>query len=582
MPELQLLSNGTYHLRVMASGHGASCWEGLAVMRWCEDATRDSGGTRLLVRVDAAPDAGSTAAQRAWLPSGTSGHDFHDGRAIVWWRDEDLEMRSELAVSVDDAVELRHVVFTNTCTRRLSLSATSYGEIVLCPPATDSAHPAFNKLFVETEIDPALQAILATRRPSTPADPTPWLLHTALTSGAPAGAVSFETDRKRFIGRGRDADHPQALDDGAALSGTAGAVLDAVAAIRVPFVLEPGAAITIDWFTGVAATRATCVALLRKVRCAGAAKQILEQGGNYRSTVLRTLAASDADARIGQRMAASILTATAALRAGAGVIEKNSRGQSDLWRFGISGDLPIVLLQLSGPAPSAIAQQMVRLHAYWHAFGLGSELAILCATSASGVTGLFDQVRQQLESGPGALLAGKPGGIFVLDDATLEVGDRILLQSAARIVVSDADTLDQQLARFQIEAGRTAFDPFAATPTPECMEQAPPGDLVASNGFGGFTPDGREYVITTSAQRMTPAPWVNVIANPDFGTLVSESGSATTWSENAHEFRLTPWSNDPVRDPHTEALYIRDEASGHYWSPTLLPTRAAGNYTTRH
>ncbi|MEO8835990.1 MAG: cyclic beta 1-2 glucan synthetase, partial [Caldimonas sp.] len=581
MPELQLLSNGSYHVTVTAPGLGASRWEGLAVTRWRADATLDPGGTRCLVRRDAAPSDGPTAAQRS--VAATSGHDFRDGRALVWTCDEDLETRSEFAVSLDDPVELRRVVFTNHGDRRMALSATSYAEIVLSPPATDSAHPAFSKLFVETAIDPQLQAILATRRPSTPADPTPWLFHTALISGAAAGAVSFETDRMRFVGRGRDAADPQALDDGAALSGNAGAVLDAVAAIRVPFVLEAGASITIDWLTGVASTREACAALARTFREAGAAKKILEQAGAYRRKVLGTLATSDADALLYQRMAASVIVPTAELRADPGVIEKNRRGQSNLWGFGISGDLPLVLLELARPELSPVVRQMVQAQAWWKAFGLQSELAILCASSTKGAPGLFDRVRQQIESGPDADRVGKPGGIFVLDDTTLDEGDRTLLRSVARIVVNDAGELAAQLASHSGDAEAAApIEGSATTTTPEPPGRALPGDLFAFNGYGGFSPDGREYVITASAARMTPAPWVNVIANPEFGTLVSESGSATTWSENAHEFRLTPWSNDPVSDPNTEAFYIRDDASGRYWSPTLLPTRAAGAYTTRH
>jgi cyclic beta-1,2-glucan synthetase len=573
MPELQLLSNGSYHVMVAASGHGTSRWEGLAVTRWNEDATLDPGDARCHIRDHASP---------AMRPAATGWHDFRDGRAIIWWRDDDLETRSELAVSLDDPVELRRVVLTNLGDQRRTLSATSYAEIVLSPSSTDSAHPAFSKLFVETAIDPDLQAILATRRPSTPADPTPWLFHTALVCDAAAGTLSFETDRMRFIGRGRDASDPQALDEGGALSGTAGAVLDAVAAIRVPFVLEPGASIAIDWLTGVATTREACIALLRKVRDAGVAKQFLDQAGDYGRSDLRTLATSDADALIYQRMAASLIYATAPLRADASVIERNRRGQSGLWGFGISGDLPIVLLRLACPEPSAITKQMVQAQAYWNAFGLRCELAVLCAPSPDGEPTLFDQVRLQIGAGDEAGRVGKPGGIFVLDEAALDEGDCILLQSVARVVVTDADTLAAQLESRPVDAGPAAVDGLAKMPPPEVARGEPPGSLPAGNGFGEFTPDGREYVITTSATRMTPAPWVNVIANPDFGTLVSESGSATTWSENAHEFRLTPWSNDPVSDPNTEAFYIRDDASGRFWSPTVLPTRAAGAYVTRH
>ena len=582
MPELQLLSNGSYHVTVTDAGHGYSVWRDLAVTRWRADSSLDGGGTRCYVREHAAPGEASTAVQNGLRASGTMEHDFCDGSAVVTRRNEALETRIEFAVAVDNPVELRRVVITNHSNRRLTLTATSYAEIVLSPPATDSAHPAFSKLFVQTEIDSLLQAILATRRRSTPGDPTPWLFHFALIGGSAGGTQSFETDRMRFIGRGRDTSDPQVLDDGAPLSGTTGPVLDAVAAIRIPFVLESGASITIDWLTGVAATREACVELARKFRHAVAVERILEQGGAYRRSTLRTLAVSEADASLYQRMAESIIYATPELRADANLIAQNSRGQTGLWGFGLSGDLPIVLLKMSGSEPFVVLNQMLQAQAWWNAFGLRCELAVLCAGSADGKPSLFDQVVQEVKAGSGTGRVGQPGGIFVLDDATLDEGDRILLQSVARIVVTDTDTLAAQVANRMDIARSASGDGGVNTPTVEMANLALPDDLFGDNGYGGFTADGREFVITTSTTRMTPVPWVNVIANPDFGTLVSESGSAATWSENAHEFRLTPWSNDPVSDLNTEAFYIRDETSGGFWSPTLLPTRAAGAYTTRH
>jgi cyclic beta-1,2-glucan synthetase len=582
MPELQLLSNGPYQAAVTRSGHGYSRWEGMAVTRWREDATTDPCGTLCYVRDDAHQCTWSTMLQPGLPQPDACGHDFSEGRATFWRRDQGIESRSEIAISPDDPVELRRVVFTNRGDRRRTLCATSYAEIVLSPSPTDSAHPAFSKLFIETEFDPELDAILATRRPSTPADPTPWLFHTALIEGSTAADLTFETDRMRFIGRGRNTDDPQALDNGDALSGTAGAVLDVVAAIRVPFVLEPGASIAIHWLTGIATTREACVALARKVREAGATRQMLEQAGSYRRAILRTLAISDSDALVYQRMAASLVLASADLRAESHVIERNRRGQSSLWAFGISGDLPIVLLHLAGPQPSGVLDQMVQAQAYWNAFGLRSELAVLCAPSPGGDPTRFDRIRRQAGSGAGASRVGRPGGIFVLDGSKLDDGDRILLQSVARIVVNDDEELARQLQQRLHAAAPAASQEPVRTPAPDRPVAEAPAAPLASNGFGDFSPDGREYVIATSAARMTPAPWVNVIANPDFGTLVSETGSATTWSENAHEFRLTPWSNDPVSDPNTEAFYIRDDVSGRFWSPTVLPTRTTGPYTTRH
>lgn len=557
MHELQFHSNGSYHVLVTPNGHAYSRWGDMAVTRWRADATLDDGGARCYLR-DHTPQSNGASSN------------------------QDIETHTQIAVSPDDAVELRRMVITNAGNQRRVFSATSYAEIVLAPPATDAAHPAFSKLFIETEVEQQWQAILATRRPSTSDDPTPWFFHTVLVNHSTTGALTFETDRMRFIGRGRDASDPQAMDDGAELSGTTGPVLDAIAAIRVRFCLEPGDSITIDWLAGIANTRESCAALLHKVRDHGSIAHIMESAGEYRHKLLQRLETRDADALLYQRMAASLVYVTPQFRANANVVAQNNRGQSGLWGFGISGDMPVVLLHLTGPESTAITHQMVRCQAYWNAFGLRCELAVLCGPPPNGGPSLFEQVREQVKAEVEPSRIGKPGGIFVLDEKALDAGDRILLQSVAKIKVTDDEPLSSQIPkRAAFGATAAVYEPVAE-PNSESVHRVAPMGLHDDNGFGGYSPDGCEYVITTSAARMTPAPWVNVIANPHFGTLVTESGSATTWSENAHEFRLTPWSNDPVSDPNTEAFYIRDEASGNFWSPTLLPTRAAGEFTTRH
>jgi cyclic beta-1,2-glucan synthetase len=581
MPDIQLLSNGAYHVMITEAGGGYSRWKGLAIMRWREDAAHDPWGTFCYLRDETCEASWSTTLQPSWRPPDDCGHDFAAGHTTFLRFDHDIEARTEIAISGDADVELRRLIVTNHSDQKRTLSATSYAEIVLAPAATDSTHPAFSKLFIQTEIDPELEAILATRRASTPDDPTPWLFHLARLRSVEASSLSYETDRKRFIGRGRSSVDPQALDSGAPLSGSAGPVLDAVAAIRVPFILEPGASVTIDWITGVAATREACVKLARTVCDERASAAILEQAGAYRATTLQALQASDADALTYARIAAAILYADRGLRADANVIAQNRRGQSDLWKFGISGDVAIVLLCLSDPERLDLVRQLVQAHAYWQAHGLASELAILCAPGTDREPTLISQVRELLGSSPGAASLDKPGGIVVLDDAQLDAGDQILLQSAARVVVHDtAETLADQVMRRYAAADAVRA---GSRPTPSswagARSHAAGNEIPADHGF---TPDAREYVITASTAQMTPAPWVNVIANPDFGTVVSESGSATTWSENAHEFRLTPWSNDPVSDANTEAFYIRDETSGRFWSPTLLPAPGAGQYVTRH
>ncbi|HEV2220019.1 MAG TPA: cyclic beta 1-2 glucan synthetase, partial [Casimicrobiaceae bacterium] len=599
MSSVRLLSNGTYHVMVTAAGSGYSRCRGLAVTRWREDSALDPWGTFCYLRDSVDGTVWSTTMHPTSRRPDACETGFDSGAATFSRRDYGLETRSEIAVSPVDPVELRRVRLTNLSGRRRSLSATSYAEVVLAAAGTDSAHPAFSKLFVETGIDPALRAIFATRRPSAPGDPTPWLFHLARVCDSEATGVSYETDRMRFIGRGRSTADPAALCGDTALSGSAGPVLDAVAAIRAAFTIEAGASFTIDWITGITESRDACTALARNYQDAEPAQRILERAGMYRQGTLQRLRASDSDALLYERMAASIIHAGAALRSDARVIEKNRRGQSGLWGFGISGDLPIVLLRVTDPVPIDLVRQMLSAHAYWRAFGIETDLVIIGATPDDRASTAFQRIKQLLGSGSDAEVLDRPGGTFVLDDARLDDGDRILLQTVARVSIDDSGgTLVEQLDRAGSAAGTAsaaratgaiavsspgAVDPAIRTDRGAGAANSAQGnDLLAFNGLGGFTPDAREYVIAMSAAQMTPAPWVNVLANPEFGTLVSESGSATTWSENAHEFRLTPWSNDPVGDPNTEAFYIRDEATGRYWSPTLLPTCGVTPYVARH
>ncbi|MEO8626798.1 MAG: hypothetical protein ABI612_01665 [Betaproteobacteria bacterium] len=596
MRKVKLLSNGNYHVMITATGSGYSRWKEIAVSRWREDATLDHWGAFCYLRDCADATVWSTTVQPTLQRPDACETSFSVGAAIFTRQDHEIETRTEIVVSPDEDVELRRVRITNLSGQHRTLTATSFAEIVLATPSSDSAHPAFSKLFVETEIEPELHAIFATRRPSAPDDPTPWFFHLALVPDPSVAKISYETDRMRFIGRGHSTVDPEALRGDAPLSGHAGPVLDAVAAIRVPIVLQAGASFTIDWVTGIAASRSDCAALARKYRNPESTQRILDRAAQYQKTMLQRLHACDADALLYERMAVSLIYAVATLRADARVIAQNRRGQSNLWGFGISGDVPVVLLQMTNPERLDLVRQLVQAQTYWSAYGITTELMIISAQPDGRPPTLFEQIKELVSAGPGAARLGKPGGIFVGDNGKLNDGDRILLESVARVVLTDvASTLAKQLDQ-RCDAESTLPVAHSATTkvlrarnrntntvSTQTVAAGPQGaDLLSFNGLGGFTPDAREYVITTSAVQMTPAPWINVLANPDFGTLVSESGSASTWSENAHEFRLTPWSNDPVEDPNTEAFYIRDDASGHFWSPTPLPTRSELPYVTRH
>ena len=594
IPEVQLLSNGRYHVMITNAGGGYSRWKDLAVTRWREDSTRDNWGTFCYIRDAESGKFWSTAYQPTLQPPENYEVIFSEGRAEFRRRDHGIETYTEIVVSPEDDIELRRTRITNGSRTRRTIEITSYAEVVLASSASDALHPAFSNLFVQTEIIPERQAILCTRRPRSLDEPSPWMCHLMTVHGADIGTISYETDRLQFIGRGRTAADPQAMSgsgarqgmhDAVALSGSEGSVLDPIVAIRCRLTLGPEESATIDMVSGIGDTRNVCLALVEKYQDRRLADRVFDLAWTHSQVVMRQLNATEADAQLYGRLANSILYANSSLRADPSDLIKNRRGQSGLWGYAISGDLPIVLLQIGDPANIDLVRQLVQAHAYWRSKGLAVDLVIWNEDRAGYRQVLHEQIMGLIAAGVEAHVIDRPGGIFVRPAEQISNEDRILLQSVARAIITDRRGLlaDQITRRGHVEITVPRLTP-TRTRRPEPVPSAalPRHDLTFFNGIGGFASDGREYVITTAQGQGTPAPWVNVLANPHFGTVISESGQAYTWSENAHEFRLTPWHNDPVSDASGEAFYLRDEERGHFWSPTPLPSRGATPYVSRH
>ncbi|MGP1676815.1 MAG: GH36-type glycosyl hydrolase domain-containing protein [Burkholderiales bacterium] len=600
-PEVQLLSNGRYHVMVTNAGGGYSRWKDLAVTRWREDTTRDNWGTFCYIRDVAGGEFWSNTHQPTLKRAETYEAMFSEGRAEFRRRDLDFDTHTEIVVSPEDDIELRRVRITNRARMRRTIEVTSYAEVVLAVPAADALQPAFSNLFVQTEIIGERQAILCTRRPRSIEEHAPWMFHLMAVHGAETAEVSYETDRTRFIGRGCTVAAPQALGDSAALSGSQGSVLDPIVAIRYRITLEPEQVATIDMVTGIDETRDAALNLAGKYRDRHLADRVFELAWTHSQVTLRQINADEADAQLYGRLASSVIYANSSLRADASVLIKNRRGQSGLWGYAISGDLPIVLLQIGDLANIDLVRQLVQAHAYWRLKGLTVDLVIWNEDRAGYRQLLQDQIMGLIAVGLEAHVMDRPGGIFVRPAEQISNEDRILVQSVARAIVSDRrgalaeqinwrGFIERRVARTE-QGGLRGFAErriprFVPTrpyrPDVATAATSPRRDLLFYNGLGGFTPDGREYVITTAHGQVTPAPWVNVLANPHFGSVVSENGMAYTWSENAHEFRLTPWGNDAVSDSSGEAFYLRDEESGHFWSPAPLPSRGATAYVSRH
>jgi cellobiose phosphorylase len=586
IPEVHLLSNGRYHVMLTNAGGGYSRWQDLALTRWREDPTRDAWGMFFYIR--------DTVTHDIWSPMHhpTGGRfsryevNFMQGTAEYGAERNGIQTVLRVAVSAEDDLELRRLTVTNLSDRLRVLEVTTYAEVVLAPSSAEAAHPVFSGLFVEAETVPEKSAIFFSRRCRTVTENWPCLFHLFLCRGPGVPAPGFETSRERFLGRGRTTARPAAVEAGGLLTPPVGAPLDPVAAIRHRIVLKPGAAVILDAVLGVGATREAAASLVDKHLDSRIAERVFDVAWTHSQILLHQLKASEADAQLYGRLAGSLLYANRRYRASPTLIARNTKGQSALWSYAVSGDRPILLLRISDEASLALVRRLIQAHSYWRHKGLEVELVIWAETYAGYRQSLFDAIVAAVHAGTVAKVLDQPGGIFVRNIDQVAEEDRLLFQAVARIVINDrSGTLETQVDRQRREIPLPA--PLRPTRAPERVEPAAanpaPRQLLFSNGIGGFTEDGREYVIVMPPGVTTPAPWANVLANPDgFGSVITERGSSYTWAENAHEFRLTPWSNDPVSDPGGESFYLRDEETGVFWSPTPGPATGRTPYVCRH
>jgi cyclic beta-1,2-glucan synthetase len=606
-PAVQLLSNGRYHGLLTHAGGGYSRHRDMAITRWREDGTRDHWGSFCYLRDVQSGEFWSTSLQPTCVPVDQYEAIFSDAKAEFRGRRRGYESHLEIAISAEDDIELRRLRLSNRSRHTRTIEITTYAEVVLAPAIADELHPAFSNLFVQSQIVREKQALLCTRRPRAHDEVPPWMFHLVAVHDADIREISYETDRARFLGRGNTPRAPCALTEQDALSDSEGSVLDPIVAIRCRIDLAPGQTASVDMVYGVGVDREACIGLIDKYRDRRLADRVFDLAWTQSQVVRRQINASQADAQLYERLAGLIVYAHPLLRADARILLQNQRGQSGLWGHAISGDLPLVLLQISDAEHIELVRQMVQAHAYWRLKGLRADLVIWNESQAGYRQQLQDLILGMVSADPETNVLDRPGGIFVRQGHQMSQEDRILLQSVARVIIHDQHgSLAAQIGRREPpgwilppllaaaagESRAEPADPAAAAGLAVSSDladggaarpvDAAPGARLHANGIGAFTADAGEYVIDIREGSPTPAPWSNVLANDGLGTVVSESMAGYTWFENAHEFRLTPWHNDPVADSGGEAFYLRDEDTGYVWSPLPLPRRGRGAYRTRH
>ncbi len=603
IPQVNLLSNGSYNVLISNMGGGYSTWRDINLTRWQPDGVLDPWGTWIYIQESGKnPEHEGQFWSASQQPIPGSAEDVqvtYFAHMVIFHRTvNDITSTLEITVAPDDPVEIRRIHLINNNDHLRNLRLTSYGEVILGPQADDTRHPAFNKMFIQSEFVPELNLQIFMRRSRSNQEKSIFMGHMLVVEGSRVIA-RHEADRNRFIGRDHSLVNPVALTSAGYLTGTTGATLDPIFSLGQEIELDAHAGVNLAYLTFAGESREAVIELAKRYRSWTLVEHSFHQA-NIASQAwmgkqeINTLAFKDT-----LQVLSALIYSFKAVRALPETIAANSLGQPGLWRFGISGDFPILLVEVDNPKQIDLVREALQVHRFLRTRRFMLDIVILNRQPTDYGAELNGMLYRLVSKIKGEEWLQQRGGIYILYGDQMQPDERTLLQTAAKVLlVGSNGSLDDQMPGYSIQVHHLPeFTPTQPPINPEEAAHVPYtyplkeiGDLQFYNGYGGFSANGREYVIDWNARfdsleapRMaTPAPWVNVIGYPEFGFMVSEAGSQCTWALNSGENRLTPWSNDPVRDPTGEALYLRDEETGEVWTPTPLPGGAKQPYRTTH
>lgn len=583
IPETHLLSNGAYSLMITNSGTGYSKIDNMLIYRWKEDVTRDNKGTFFYIRnVNSNDYWGAT-----FEPCKSTGDKYEVtfalDKAEFLRKDGNIETRTEVAVSNEDNCETRRLNITNHSEHSRIIEITSYSEITLTTYSSDIVHPAFSNLFISTEFIDSLNCIIANRRVRQRNAKQPWVMETISVYGEKIGPIQYETSRANFIGRCNNLTSPQVMERDSVLKNTVGAILDPIISMRVRVKVPPQGTIKVSYTMGIGNSRNEVVDLAKKYKDIHNVDRIFELSWTQAQLEMKYLGIKSSQANLYQLMASNLLFLNATFKDREEDIKSISKAQSDLWPYGISGDLPIVLLIINKQKHIDILRQMLNAHEYWSTKGLKVDLVIVNMEESGYNQTLQDLARDFIASSHSRDKQNKPGGVFLHSKSTMAAEDIKFLSAIARLVINP----DKGSLMSQIKSSNKVLDDAEELSVKNINYNSFPYKfkipaLEYYNQYGGFNLKNNEYTIILNNYKNTPAPWINVISNGNFGFNVSENGVSYSWYKNSRENKITNWSNDPIEDGESEEIYLRNEENGKVWSISPKPVRDEGEYIIAH
>ncbi len=580
-----LLSSSTYTLMITNRGEGFSKDGNLFINRWRKDHLAKPYGQFVYVKNLENHELWSTTYVPTYKEPELYRVEFSTYKASFYRKDGNIETEMDVFLLPEELGEIRRVKLTNNGNEEMLLETVSYFEVVGESLESDLAHPAFNNLFIRTEALEEQEGLLAYRRKRGGEKRDSWILHGVRTFGENADKFQYETNRANFIGRGNRMEKPRALSS-RGLTNTVGVVVDPIMSISKKIKIQPKEQVEIYYITAITRDKNDAMDILNKYSDENSI-EIAEELSNTKSkTEIGYLNLNRSNIRLYENLLPYLFYSKENNKIQyANILKKNEKGQEGLWAHGISGDNPLVLVTIKSVGGIKNLIELINAHEYWSYKGLIVDLVILNEDESIYYQPLHENIKEVVCEKRGNAI-DYHGGIFIKNRNILENGERILLYKWARFVVG----AEEGFSNKKVKKDYIPYKEFNKTKKTECSENDGSYDVSHNvpshtdyfNGYGGFSEDGREYIIRLTEGLNTPLPWTNVISNRKFGFTITEWGTGSAWADNSRENKLTPWYNDPIADIPGEIIYIRDDETGEIWSMTPNPIRGENDYIITH
>ncbi|KAA8669438.1 cyclic beta 1-2 glucan synthetase [Clostridium sp. WLY-B-L2] len=588
VPEVNVISSGRYSLMITNSGSGYSKMEDTMLYRYREDVVTNDTGMFFYIKNINSNEYWSAAYEPCKGIPEEYEVVFSPDKSEFKRKDGNLRTHMKITVSHEDSGEIRKISITNMSNSVREVEITSYLEVTLSSYNADLVHPAFGKLFIQTEFIQNPTCIIAGRRSRNAGEQKKWLVQTIAVEGERAGTIQYETNRDNFIGRGRNLVNPRAMDNDVQLTKSVGAVIDPIISLRVRIRIEPGRTGKVAYSTMLADSKENAVKLANKYGDMCNVNRMFQLSWTEAQLEMKYLGITSNQINVYQKIASKILFLSDLFQNRYKYIVNMKKSQSALWPYGISGDLPIVLLIIRDESNIDFVRQLLRAQEYWTLKNLSVDLVLLNLEDSSYMQPLQNKLRDIVNNSLSRIRRNKDGRVFILNKSEVKEEDVNFLKAVSRFVIDgqegelfkqfmcSMDSLEDERVR---NLGDFVYNKNGKVISSYSFEIPL---LRYFNDIGGFSKDGKSYIIVLKNYSNTPAPWINVISNRRFGFHISESGISYTWNKNSRENKLTEWSNDPVMDGEAESLYVKDEETGHIWSISPGPVRDSGQYVIEH